>query len=68
MTFWIIPGYVSACMAIDHGIWWIRIPLGVAALKAPWNAPLFSERYGFKRRLPLGFGWRLLFFRPTEAG
>ena len=27
-------------------------------LKAPWNSPLFSESYGHKKFVPLGFGWR----------
>lgn len=68
MTFWIIRNYIGVCVAGSQGIWWVRVPLGVAALKAPWNPPLFSERYGYKRRVPLGFGWRLLFFRPNEPG
>lgn len=32
-------------------------------IKAPWLSPLFSERYGYRRKLPLGFGWRVLFFK-----
>ena len=31
--------------------WW-------GILKAPWNLPLFSERYGDEKFWPLGFGWR----------
>lgn len=32
-------------------------------VKAPWLEPLFSERYRLRTVLPLGFGWRILFFK-----
>ena len=31
--------------------WW-------GILKAPWNRPLFSERYDSEKFRRLGFGWR----------
>ncbi len=31
--------------------WW-------GILKAPWNTPMFSERYGYETFHSLGFGWR----------
>jgi hypothetical protein len=47
----------------QKGIWnvvWLG-PFRVQ-LKAPWYPPLFSERYGLKRHIPLGFGWRVAVF------
>lgn len=37
-------------------------------IKAPWNIPLFSERYGYRTKLPLGFGWRILAFKLRPVG
>lgn len=49
------------------GVWSWRIDnLNVVlTLKAPWNVPkaagMFSESSGYyTRRVPLGFGWRLI--------
>ena len=34
--------------------WWLHV-------KAPWKAPMFSERYGYEKWSGLGFGWRFKF-------
>ena len=34
--------------------WWLYI-------KAPWKAPMFSERYSYEKWSGLGFGWRFKF-------
>jgi hypothetical protein len=34
-------------------------------IKAPWNEPLFSERYGYVWFWPLGFGWRFSLLAPS---
>lgn len=36
-------------------------------LRAPWQRPLFSERYRYEHRLLLGFGWRITWPRKDEA-
>lgn len=41
------------------GTWWVGAGRFRLILKAPWNAPMFSERYGYTRYMPLGFGWRV---------
>jgi len=41
------------------GIWWIRVFGRGIALHAPWKRALFSERYGYRKMLRLGFGWRV---------
>ncbi len=47
----------------EWGVWWVGFGRWRLMLKAPWNEPLFSERYGFKKKIPLLRGWRLLWFR-----
>lgn len=59
---------MSHAFSREHGIWWVGVGRARIILKAPWNRPLFSERYGFVKRLPLGFGWRLLFRTIPEQG
>lgn len=52
------------CWAVGNneiGSWWLGIWRWRAILKAPWNAPLFSERYGYGTFVRLGFGWRVRF-------
>lgn len=44
----------------EYGSWFIRLPFGILLLKAPWNEPLFSERYGHVRVLARVCGWRLI--------
>lgn len=53
-TLWVHPREGSFG-AIIFG-WWLHI-------KAPWNPPLFSERYGISDFRKIGFGWRLAFRR-----
>lgn len=47
------------CIAPRWGTFWIRSSKHIYFAKAPWNEPLFSERYVYKPRSY--FGWR--FFR-----
>jgi hypothetical protein len=41
------------------GTWWIGVGRWRLIIKAPWNEPLFSERYGFIFTVCVGFGWRV---------
>jgi hypothetical protein len=43
------------------GVAWLGILRFRAILKAPWNKPLFSERYGMTTTFRLGGGWRIQF-------
>lgn len=44
-----------------YGVWTVRIKQSSLQLKAPWNSPLFSERYGLKTWIIRFRGWRLIF-------
>lgn len=57
----VLWGLVCWSVSAGWGTWWLGVWRWRLILKAPWNAPLFSERYGYTRKLPLGFGWRVLF-------
>ncbi len=52
-------GDTGFCMAPVYGTFWIRTRKHVYMVKAPWNKPLFSERYVYKPKSY--WGWR--FFR-----
>jgi len=55
---------IAWCAAWKSGVWWVRSQRSLLILRASWNDPLFSERYGYYAfRLPLGFGWRLILKR-----
>lgn len=43
------------------GTWWLGLGTWRMIVKAPWNAPLFSERHGLSRYYRLGGGWRVCF-------
>lgn len=43
------------------GTWWFGIGNWRVIVKASWNDPLFSERYGLTTTYRLGFGWRIQF-------
>lgn len=43
----------------EMGTWWLGIGPLRLIIRAPWNAPLFSERYGHTKTLKIGGGWRL---------
>lgn len=43
------------------GVAWLGIFRFRVFLRAPWNEPLFSERYGFTTTFRLGRGWRIQF-------
>jgi hypothetical protein len=47
--------------SVQVGTWWVGIGRWRAIIKAPWNEPLFSERYGLTTTYRLGFGWRAQF-------
>jgi len=49
-----------------HGLAVVRFAGRFFSLKAPWCAALFSERMGFHRVFPLGFGWRVTVRRVGE--
>lgn len=52
--------YLRYTFAPRYGILMIRIRGKFYQLKAPWNAPLFSERHGFEVKvIPLWFGFRI---------
>lgn len=40
------------------GVWWVGVWRWRLIVRAPWNEPLFSERYGLTKYLRL-FGWRI---------
>jgi hypothetical protein len=48
----------------DIGVWFIRYRKYVIALRAPWDEPLFSERYGCQKTLASFRRWRLLWRVP----
>jgi hypothetical protein len=43
----------------EWGTWWVGIWRFRIILRAPWNEPLFSERYGHTKTLKVGRGWRV---------
>lgn len=57
-AFW---GLVCWCLdGHELGSWWVGVWRWRLILKASWNEPLFSERYGKVASLKLGFGWRII--------
>ena len=51
-------GDIGLCIAPRMGTFWFRGPTHIYFLRAPWNRPLFSERYGLTKYY--GFkGWRV---------
>jgi hypothetical protein len=57
-AFW---GLLCWAGSTEWGTWWLGIWRWRMILKAPWNEPLFSERYGHATFVRLGFGWRVRF-------
>jgi hypothetical protein len=57
----ILWGFFCWSVSRGWGTWWFGIWRWRMIVKAPWNAPLFSERYGHTTTLRLGFGWRVTF-------
>jgi len=51
-----VHGNVGFCLAHKSGTFWFRTRRHVYFAKAPWNAPLFSERYIHKPKSY--WGWR----------
>jgi hypothetical protein len=49
----------------EFGIWWVRHGRNYITLKAPWNAPLFSERNGYVKPRISFRGWRLFIGRKS---
>lgn len=58
-VFWQPIGWA---LSHEYGTWWIGLGRWRLMLKAPWNAPLFSERHGYRRPILRFRGWRLLAF------
>ena len=56
--FW---GLLCWAWSWEWGTWWLGVWRWRFIVKAPWNEPLFSERYGFTWTMPIGFGWRIQF-------
>lgn len=52
--------HIRFVFAPRMGLAGLRIGHRYFKLKAPWNRPLFSERYGYERTLWRLGGWRLL--------
>lgn len=63
-----VAGYplLSWAFSTEYGVWWVGCGRGRFQIKAPWNEPLFSERYGHARFIRLGGGWRCRFFTVPE--
>lgn len=51
--------FISWSFDATYGIWWIGLMRWRLIVKAPWNKPLFSERYGYAWHMRLPFGWRV---------
>lgn len=49
-------GDYGFCIAVRDGVFWWRTPKHVYFARAPWDKPLFSERYIDKPRSY--WGWR----------
>jgi len=57
--------HFSGChMSREYGIAWFRVRGYGLMIKAPWNEPLFSERYGYRKFVGL-FGWRVGVLTPN---
>jgi hypothetical protein len=54
--FW---GLLSWAGSAEWGTWWLGIWRWRLLVKAPWNEPVFSERYGYTKTLRIGGGWRV---------
>ncbi len=46
-----------------YGIWWFRILGYGLIMRAPWNKPLFSERYGYRKVIKFK-NWRIGVLKP----
>lgn len=51
------------CFHRESGVFWIGTGRLRISLKAPWNDPLPSERFGGAKHIPLVGGWRVRFWR-----
>lgn len=51
-------GFVSWAASSEFGTWWLGIWRWRLIVRAPFNEPLFSERYGYTKTLRIG-GWRI---------
>lgn len=52
--------------SILHGVWWFRLFGSGLLLRAPWDSPLFSERYGYQKPKMKFKGWRLFTIHPHD--
>ena len=55
----VLWGLVCWAGSSEWGTWWFGLGRWRLILKAPWNEPLFSERYGYCTYIRLGAGWRI---------
>lgn len=44
--------------SVSHGVWGFLAFGWWGILRAPWDVPLFSERYGYEKYTRLCAGWR----------
>ena len=51
-------GPITLHGGIEEGLWGFNAFGWWGILRAPWHPLLFSERCGYERMWPLGFGWR----------
>lgn len=58
--------FTFAAVSPIHGMAFYRIRGDGHILKAPWNAPLFSERNGYKLPVATFMGWRIFPLRAEE--
>lgn len=55
-AFW---GVICWAGSWERGVWWVGFGRARVILRAAWNEPLFSERYGFTNTWRIAKGWRL---------
>lgn len=55
--------FTGCHLSRESGIAWFRINGYGLMFKAPWNEPLFSERYGLRKFIGIR-GWRVAVLAP----
>lgn len=55
-----MKGNRKNCFSLNRGIIGLWIGDNYFTIRAPWRAPLFSERYGYTPTVFRFFGWRIL--------
>lgn len=54
---WFLHGHISSDLI------WIRVGTPGVGIAIKRTRKLFSERYGFRKSYPIGFGWRIEFLK-----